>query len=252
MNLTKEKVDQFLQARKKAATTIATGVMLCILSPMSLLVLLSLSKSDLITLPSNAASAIGIIILLVIIAISVALFVSAGFKLNSFEKLEYDNFNLSTELINKVQKAKDQYTKTYATMTISAIVIFILSAIPVISGAFFEDVADFENIMISLIAITLIPISIGVFLLVKCNTIMNSYNVLLQTDDYTVKNKLGRKKMEKYAALYWMIASLLYLSYSFITNDWAHSWIIWPISGILYVIIEKIFALSYKDLPSKE
>ena len=40
------------------------------------------------------------------------------------------------------------------------------------------------------------------------------------------KKKLGRKIMNKYATLYWLIAVLLYLGYSFITNDWERSWII--------------------------
>ena len=61
---------------------------------------------------------------------------------------------------------------------------------------------------------------IGVFFFVKSNIIMDSYNILLQTDDYIPKKKLGRKIMNKYATLYWLIAVLLYLGYSFITNDW--------------------------------
>ncbi|WP_308556948.1 hypothetical protein [uncultured Lactobacillus sp.] len=251
MNLTKQTVDKFLSLRKKAATTIATGVMLCILSPVLLLTLLSLSKLNILNLPNNAAAATGIIFLLIIVAISVGLFISADFKLDPFEKMEYEDFDLSDELISTVQKEKDQYAKTYATMTTAAIVIFILSAIPVIAGTFFENTPSFENLMVGLVAITLIFVSIGVFLLVKCNTIMNSYNILLQTGDYTSKNKKGRKLMNKYAAIYWLIATLLYLGYSFITNNWERSWIVWPISGILYGILEKVFSLKNDKMASE-
>lgn len=165
--------------------------------------------------------------------------------------MEYEDFDLSDELISTVQKEKDQYAKTYATMTTAAIVIFILSAIPVIAGTFFENTPSFENLMVGLVAITLIFVSIGVFLLVKCNTIMNSYNILLQTGDYTSKNKKGRKLMNKYAAIYWLIATLLYLGYSFITNNWERSWIVWPISGILYGILEKVFSLKNDKMASE-
>ena len=56
---------------------------------------------------------------------------------------------------------------------------------------------------------------IGVFFFVKSNIIMDSYNILLQTDDYIPKKKLGRKIMNKYATLYWLIAVLLHLGYSY-------------------------------------
>lgn len=57
--------------------------------------------------------------------------------------------------------------------------------------------------------------------------------------------------MNKYATLYWLIAVLLYLGYSFITNDWERSWIIWPIAGILYGIIEKIISLCHNDITAE-
>ena len=60
-----------------------------------------------------------------------------------------------------------------------------------------------------------------------------------------------RKIMNKYATLYWLIAVLLYLGYSFITNDWERSWIIWPIAGILYGIIEKIISLCHNDIAAE-
>lgn len=253
MNLTKQIVDQFLSARKKASTTLATGVMMCILSPVALLILLSMARLNLIPISVDVANAIGIIILLIIIASSVGLFLFTGFKLKSFEKLEYDDFTLNDELAQDVQKEKERYSSTYATMTIIATVLCILAVIPIISGVFFaeQSAMDIDDITISLVAATLVLIAIGVFLFVKCNTIMNSYRILLQTGDYTAKNKQGRKIMNKYAAIYWMVATLLYLGYSFITNNWEHSWIVWPIAGISYGILEKILTLKSNNVASE-
>lgn len=80
---------------------------------------------------------------------------------------------------------------------------------------------------------------------------MDSYNILLKTDDYTLKKKNGRRIMNKYAAIYWLTATMLYLGYSFLTNNWEHSWIIWPIAGILYGIIEKVLSLKNNDIAPK-
>ena len=53
------------------------------------------------------------------------------------------------------------------------------------------------------------------------------------------KKKLGRKIMNKYATLYWLIAVLLYLGYNFITNDWERSWIIWQSRGSYMALSKK-------------
>ena len=139
-------------------------------------------------------------------------------------------------------------------MTITATVLCIISAIPLLCGVFFTQLlngSQLDQLMTGLVAGTLILIAIGVFFFVKSNIIMDSYNILLQTDDYIPKKKLGRKIMNKYATLYWLIAVLLYLGYSFITNDWEHTWIIWPIAGILYGIIEKIISLCHNDIAAE-
>ncbi|WP_238144939.1 hypothetical protein [Lactobacillus helveticus] len=105
-----------------------------------------------------------------------------------------------------------------------------------------------DHLMTGLVAGTLVLVAIGVFFFIKSNITMDSYNILLQTDDYTPKKKNGRRIMNKYAAIYWLTATMLYLGYSFLTNNWEHSWIIWPIAGILYGIIEKVLSLKNNDI----
>ena len=112
-------------------------------------------------------------------------------------------------------------------MTITATVLCIISAIPLLCGVFFTQLLNGSQL----------------------DQLMTG--LLLQTDDYIPKKKLGRKIMNKYATLYWLIAVLLYLGYSFITNDWERSWIIWPIAGILYGIIEKIIGLCHNDIAAE-
>lgn len=92
--------------------------------------------------------------------------------------------------------------------------------------------------------------AIGVFFFVKTNTIEDGYDILLQVKDYTPQNKLGRKKMRKYATIYWLIMTAIYLGYSFSTENWEHSWIVWPISGITYSILEKIFSMKSDGVAS--
>ncbi|WP_241009941.1 hypothetical protein [Lactobacillus helveticus] len=136
-------------------------------------------------------------------------------------------------------------------MTITATVLCILSAVPLLCGVFFTKMLNgrqMDHLMTGLVAGTLVLVAIGVFFFIKSNITMDSYNILLQTDDYTPKKKNGRRIMNKYAAIYWLTATMLYLGYSFLTNNWEHSWIIWPIAGILYGIIEKVLSLKNNDI----
>lgn len=195
-------------------------------------------------------SVLGVIILLPIIAVGVALFIAADRQTKIHEELEYETSTLDEATIAEVKAKKAGFSKSYTAMTITGTVLCIISAIPLLCGVFFTQMLDngqLDHLMTGLVAGTLTLIAIGVFFFVKSNIIMDSYNILLQTDDYTPKKKLGRKIMNKYAALYWLVAVLLYLGYSFITNDWQHSWIVWPIAGILYGIIEKILNLRNDD-----
>lgn len=216
---------------------------------MPLLLLLSLTRLNAITANVEIISTIGVIALLIIVSISVGLFIYTGSLLKSYEKLEYEDFNIDDELADTIQKEKTNYKSTYTVMTIIATILCILSAIPVISGAFFTEIIR-EDAMIGLAGLTLILICIGVFLFVKCNTIMNSYDILLQTGDYTNKNKENRRLMNKYVTIYWLIITLLYLGYSFITSNWDNSWIVWPIAGILYGILEKLVSLRNNNIAS--
>ena len=60
---------------------------------------------------------------------------------------------------------------------------------------------------------------------------------LLQEGDYTMEAKRNNKKNEPISTIYWLVATAIYLAYSFITNDWGKSWIIWPVAGVLYAAV---------------
>ena len=130
----------------------------------------------------------------------------------------------------------------------------ILSAIPLMSGALFIDAlasSRLDDLMTGFSSATLLLVGIGVFFLVKTNIIHDSFNIILQLDDYTSEKKAGKKLIEKYATIYWMIISFIYLAYSFLSNNWNQSWIIWPLAGIAYGIFEAVMSLKKKKAVSE-
>lgn len=247
-------VRQFLTARKKAATQIAIGVLLCIIAAAPLLLLIGFTSVGLFQLPLEMMTILGVIILLIIVAIGVAFFIAADRQTKIHEELEYENCQLTEKMTAEVKRQKEQYASSYTAMTITGTVLCILSAIPLLCSVFFTQVLNSEqttHLMPALVAGTLIFVATGVFFFVKSNIIMDSFNILLQTEDYTPEKKVGRKVMNRYATIYWLTATLLYLGYSFTTNNWERSWIIWPIAGILYGIIEKIISLRKNNISTE-
>ena len=86
-------------------------------------------------------------------------------------------------------------------------------------------------------------VAIGVFLLIVASCQMSAYNKILQEGEYTKERKEANKSVSLVSSLYWMLAVAIYLTYSFISNDWHITWIVWPIAGILYPVIIKIVEL---------
>lgn len=113
----------------------------------------------------------------------------------------------------------------------------ILSAIPFLIASYYGTGLIFALGSFS----AAILVSLGVYLLVYSGIIRDGYRVLLQEGDFSHDEKSNKRDHKSAALKYRPIAkayfgtiTLLYVGYSFITKDWKSSWIIWPVSALLY------------------
>ena len=123
---------------------------------------------------------------------------------------------------------------------IAGIVLCVVSALPIFVTmmVFGNDKAGTNELYyIYATGVLLAIVALGVFLIVRASIIQGSYQMLLEEGDYTRKNKVENKKNDKLTSGYWMVVLAAYLGYSFITNDWGRSWIVWPVAGVLYGIV---------------
>ncbi|GAA3633097.1 hypothetical protein GCM10022297_10020 [Lactobacillus hamsteri] len=236
---------QFLTARRKAAPKIATGVMLCILSPILLLGTIGFNKLGIFHLSEDSAAGIGVICLLAMIAFAVSWFIMAKQQIEYHEEFEKEECHLNLQLRKKIQNDQQKFRKTYTKMMTAGVVLCILSAIPVICGALFTGVMtgkQIDSLMLLLVCGTLALIATGVYCIVHANIIKDSYDILLQNGDYTPAKKAGKQKMDRFSTIYWLSATLIYFVYSFLTHSLENSWLIWVVAGISYGILEAIFS----------
>lgn len=127
----------------------------------------------------------------------------------------------------------EKFHEFFVKKTLIGILLLLASVLPLFIGMIFS--ATDMTIAISL-AVLLVFVSVAIYILVRVNIIMNSLKAVLEEEDFTRKNKEVKKRMDPFVAAYWIFITAIFLAYSFITNKWDRSWIIWPVAGVSFAI----------------
>ena len=246
--VTMEMANEFLELRKKAAVRIAFATLLCIISPVALLMFAVASEVPAYGITENMAAGIGLCILMLLIVIAVAIFIMTDMKSKKFEFLQMDTFETEYGVDGMVKERKERFQDTYVKYNVLGAIFCVASVIPLFLGiALFKQ----DLYIVMMVCLLFCMVSVGVFFFVLAGVIMSSMNQILEEGDFTRKNKRDNKKTEKFSGIYWIVATAVYLGYSFITNDWGRSWIIWPVVGVLFPAI-RLLVLSLMNSKEKK
>lgn len=229
--VTMEMANEYLQIIDWSAGKTAFATMLCILSPIVLLMLGAMSEMPDYHISENATAGIGICVLIVLIAIAVTIFILCGMKTKKYEFMEKEDIETAYGVSGMVKEKRDAYHSMYVTQLVIGIACCICSVIPLF-GTLAVSESDFY--MVSAVCMLLALVAIGTYFIVRSAAKMNAMNQLLEEEDYTRQKKHENKKMSGPVMVYWLIATAIYLAWSFTTNDWDRTWIIWPVVGVLF------------------
>lgn len=237
-NVSMEEADAFLSANEGTSKSMVIAVFLCIISPIVLIVLCAASENSKYGLSDNAAVGIGMITLLVLVAIAVAVFILSGSKTSSFKFLEKEMFETDPGVREMVIERQQQYKSRYTQSIIIGVSICILAITPL----FISIIINEEDglFMVLMLSVTLLLIGIGVSFFVNSGIIWSGFEKLLQNGDYSEQKKKKKPAVDLVSTVWWLIATAVYLIYSFITNNWRYSWIIWVGAGVLYPVVISI------------
>ena len=236
-----EEANDFMEKSRKAAPTIANGVSLCIISPALLIALSGLAEEASFGIKESVAAGIGVVALLAIVAVAVFMFITSGMTLKDYEFLEKENIDTAygvTGMVNEKKKAMEgRRTTTIAV----GVIMCILSPVPLLTTAIME-MKDY--IVVLMVCVILFVVAVAVNMFVRVGVVWGSYEKLLQEGDYTTNNKESNEITGKIGGIYWPLVLAGYLAWSFTTNRWDISWIVWPIAGVIFgaiaVIIQNI------------
>lgn len=234
--VTLAEANDYMEQRKDASVKIAVGTFLCILSVIPLLILSAVSELDSLPIAANKVVGIGVVAIFPMVAIAVIMFIRVGFKNAPYEFLEKESFETEYGVTGLARDRQKAYRSTYVKYNYIGACTCVLSPVPLLCGAFTEN----ELLMIILLSATMIIAGIGAMFFIVAGVRWASMQKLLKEGEFSDKGKLKSKTSETVGAVYWLLTTAIYLCWSFITNDWNITWVIWPVAGVLFVCVELI------------
>ena len=232
----------YLALRREAAPKMALGTLLCVLSPVALIALAYLSESARFPLTENAAAGLGLCILLILVAIGVALFLSCGRGCRDFAFLETEPFETEYGVSGMVKDRRRAGEDRFHRLNTVAAMLCVLAALPLFAAVFWGVDAAY----ILGVCLTIVLAGIGAALFVYTGTQTAAMEKLLEDGEYTRDRKRSGSLRGTVSLVYWLTATAVFLFYTFGprgSGQPQYSWFIWAIAGVLYAAVLAVVKL---------
>jgi len=226
--------NDYLEQRKNASVQIAIATLLCIISPILIFLLLAFSEYTSIPITENLAVGIGMVALFSLVTIAVVIYIRVGFKNAPYEFLEKEPFETEYGVTGLAREKQKTYRNTYIKYNIFGTCACILSPVPLICAA----LSGKGLLVMIMLCVTLLTVAIGVMFFIVAGVRWESMQKLLKEGEFSEKGKQKNKIIEAIGTVYWLLATAIYLGWSFLTSDWHITWVIWPIAGVLFAVVE--------------
>lgn len=237
--VTMEEANDYLSTQRQSARTVALGVLLCVLCPALLILLGGLAEYG-GSISEGVATAVGMTALFGLVAIGVALFIVTGIRTSRFNVWHTEGFETAYGVSGMVKEKRRAHEHAYTVCLTLGIVLCILAVLPlIVAGAM--GVSD--RILTVFLSMMFPIIGIGVYLIVRVGVVRGSFTFLLNEIDASPETRKKNKTEETISSVYWCVAVAIYLTWSFLTNDWGKTWIVWPIAGVLFGAVTAIWRL---------
>jgi transcriptional regulator with XRE-family HTH domain len=229
-----EEANAYIEQRKKASWRIALATFLCILSPITIMVLSILSELPNPIITETTAGSVGLTVLFAFILCAVPIYIYCGFKNQPYAFLDKNiPFELEYGVKGLVTEKKNAFRPTYVAYNIIATCLCIFSVVPLVILSFTEN----EILVAAALALLMVIVGIGAGMFIVAGTQNASMQKLLKEGEFTEKEKNRTSIKEVVGFCYWGVLTAIYLAVTFLTNHWHLTWIIFAVGGILFPIV---------------
>lgn len=241
--VTAAEAEDYLAAIKKAGPRIALGVLLCILSPLALILLGGLADMAMFV-SEGVAVACGLVALFAFVGVAIAIFIPTGMPLEKFVYLE-KNILVLPEATEKALREEHEANDKKELLQITCGILMCIGGalVLVLSVLLFP-----QSTIALLIGLGVLFgfVAVGVYIIVRTCYLRGAYQRLLQMEDYDPMSKKITAHFELVTSTYWTIVLVVYLGVSFLTHRWDMTWIIWILGAALSTPVEMLFKRKKK------
>lgn len=235
-----EEANAYVEHKKRSSIIIAISTFLCIISPITLIILSGISEYG--SLGTDTAVLIGLLMLFGFVATAVAGFIYAGYLGERFTYLSAP-FDREYGVEGAIREKKKASRPICFKLNVIATVLCILAALPIVVCGILEK----ELLTVIMVGVALFVVGIAVALYIISGVRSSGYDVLLGEGEYSEGKKETNKLKESIDSAYWGIALAVYLGWSFISGNWSNTWIVWPIAAVLFGAFEAIVGICNKN-----
>lgn len=242
--VTMAQASDYLALRRAAAPKMALATMLCVFSPIALIGLGGLSELSVsaVRITEDAAGGIGLCVLIVLVAIAVALFISCGNKAKEYDFLEKEPFETEYGVTGMVKERQKAFKPAYDRMNLTGTMLCILSVLPLFAAA----ISGWDFLAVMAVCVLLALVGIGTYFFVYGGTVNGAMEKLLEEGDYTRDEKSRKNITGPVSVIYWLVVTAIFVLYTFGPNGNGqprYSWIIWAVAGVLYGAVMAVIRL---------
>lgn len=225
---------KYIARRKKAAWQIAIATFLCIISPITLIILAAATENPSLGVSETVAWSVGLAVMFALVLCAVPIYIVCGFQNAPYEFLEKSvPFELEYGVRGVIGERKKEFNNFYIVSNVIATCFCIAAPVPLILSALGEN----GFIAVVMLAVTMVMAGTGAFIFIVAGVQQASFQKLLKEGEYTLKEKKRSAIKEPIGAAYWGIATAVYLAWSFLSNDWHITWLVFAVGGVLFPVV---------------
>lgn len=222
----------YLAWRAIASKRIAAGTFLCVIAAIPLLILSAATQTATLH-ASESSAAIGMTVMLVLVAAAVALFIHCGAKNAPYDFLDKEPFETEYGVTGMARERQKAFRHAYTRGNVAGACLCVLAPIPLFLGACTEN--GFARVV--LLSMTMILAGAGACSFIVVGVRWASMQKLLREGEFAPGERRRNRVKEAVARAYWLTTVAVYLGWSLLTDAWKTTWIVWPIAGILFAVI---------------
>lgn len=231
--LGREEAEEYLSTSGKSYKWIAFGVLLCIWSPIPLL-LVGIGEGS----TDVAAVCLGLVPLLGLVAVAVAIFIYQGMKLEKFEFMKKEPLQINESFRRELKEQKESGNSKFAVSIITGVLLCIFGVVQLLVFGVLGSNDEFVLGMSTALLLFLVGIAVVCF--ITAGMRRECLDILLEEGDYSAGKKSNAKLIDRIGGVYWAAVTVIYLGWSFITMNWGFTWIVWPIAGVIFALVASI------------